>query len=572
MFCFGCFFFLLSFRGAGKTSLLYILAHRVRNFTGEIIINKQSNNSKALKQFRAQSAFVQQDDILMGNLKVREALIYSAMLRLPSSMSIKERIQIVDNVLDEVGLKKAANTLIGVPGFSKGISGGERKRLSIAMELLTGPSVLFLDEPTTGLDARTALNVIQTIDKLARSGRTVVLTIHQPRSDIVSLFDKVLLLARGKVAYYGKAKGVTQYFGKLGYHCPRGYNLADFMIDLVADAPLGSPLREVSDKRILHVLDSYEKQKDSVEHPPELDPAKNYDLGRAQRYRSNWFTQFAVIFARSFISILRDRMLTMARLFQTVVMAVLVGLIFLRLGYFQSNVQDRIGAIFFILLNSIMGSMFGALLSTPADIAVFMRERGAKTYHVSSYYLGKALAELPSQILFPIMFSLIAYWMVGLNPYADRFFLFLLIIVIMSTSAQAFGVMISTVAPKAEVGLAIAPVVLTVLMMFSGFYLNISNIPVYFIWVYWISIFHFGFEALVLNELSGVTFFCKDSELKGPLRVCPIPDGQTMINNLSMTTSLSNIWINLGFMLLLQIIMRLVTFLALRFLKKPRAA
>lgn len=563
--------------GAGKTSLLNILAQRVRRYTGSLVVNGKENDKTALKRLKTAVAFVQQDDVLMGNLKVREALLYAAMLRLPSSVSISEKIKKVDQVIDELGLTKCKYTKIGVPGFSKGISGGERKRLSIAIELLTGPSILFLDEPTTGLDAKTALNIMETIDKLAKSGRAVVLTIHQPRSDIVQKFDKLLMLSRGRTAYFGKASEATKYFSKLGHVCPNEYNPADYIIDLVAEAPAleNEDMKKKQDETIENILDEYKKVRQEYEVAPPLKSDVDYDLSRLTSYQSSWFVQFAVLFTRSTVNIMRDGMLTFARLFQSLSMALIVGLIYLRTQYYQSNVQDRIGVLFFILINQAMGSLFSAVSTFPAELAVFLRERGSKTYHVSAYFLGKTLAEIPHQIIFPTLFGVIAYWMVGLNPYADRFFIFLLISFVMSVTAQSFGQLISAIAPKPEVALALAPVVTTLMMLFGGFYMNVANIPVYFIWLYWISFFHFGYEAFVLNEFKGLVFSCKDSELKpgpGGVKICPIESGDQVITNLNMTGVLSNIWINIGFMCAIIFVCRLLTFLALRFLRKPRAA
>jgi ABC-type multidrug transport system ATPase subunit len=200
------------------------LAQRVKTYGGEILCNGEPVG----KSFRALSAFVQQDDVMMGNLTVREVLRYAALLRLPSYIPIKEKLKRIDDIMDELGLTTAADTKVGVPGIRKGISGGERKRLAIGIELLTEPSVLFLDEPTTGLDAKTALNVMETIKKIAQNGRTVILTIHQPRSDIFTLFDGLLLLARGKTAYMGNAHDAKQYFANLDLHCPELYNPADY--------------------------------------------------------------------------------------------------------------------------------------------------------------------------------------------------------------------------------------------------------------------------------------------------------------------------------------------------------
>lgn len=575
--------------GAGKTSLLNILAQRVRRYTGSLVVNGKENDKYSLKRLKTAVAFVQQDDVLMGNLKVREALIYAAMLRLPSSVSIPEKMKKVDQVIDELGLTKCKYTKIGVPGFSKGISGGERKRLSIAIELLTGPSILFLgmcdffclhfaiDEPTTGLDAKTALNIMETIDKLAKSGRAVVLTIHQPRSDIVQMFDKLLMLSRGRTAYFGKASEATKYFSNLGYVCPSEYNPADYIIDLVAEAPAleNETLKKKQDSTIENILDSYQKVRTEYESAPALKADVDYDMSKIGAYQSNWFIQFAVLFIRSMVNILRDGMLTFARLFQSLSMALIIGLIYLRTQNFQSNVQDRIGVLFFMLINGAMGSLFSAVSTFPAELAVFLRERGSKTYHVSAYFFGKTIAEIPHQIIFPTLFGVIAYWMVGLNPGADRFFIFLLITFIISVTAQSFGQLISAVAPKPEVALALAPVLTTFMMLFGGFYMNVANIPVYFIWVYWISFFHFGFEALVLNEFSGLQFQCKDSEYKpgpGGIKICPIENGDQVITNLNMTSVMSNIWINVGFLCALIVICRVLTFLALRFLRKPRAA
>jgi ABC-type multidrug transport system ATPase subunit/ABC-type multidrug transport system permease subunit len=560
--------------GAGKTSLLNILAQRVRNYQGSLIINGKENDKTAIRRLKASIAFVQQDDVLMGNLNVREALVYAALLRLPSSMTLREKLERVDQVIDELGLTKCKYTKIGVPGFSKGISGGERKRLSIAIELLTGPSILFLDEPTTGLDAKTALNIMETIDKLAKSGRAVVLTIHQPRSDIYQMFDRLLLLSRGKTAYFGKAHEATRYFADIGYVCPKEYNPADYIIDLVAEAPAleSQELRDQQEKRIVSVLDAYEKRREEFEAPPALKVDVDYDMSKVTSYASSWIVQFLVLFVRSFVNIIRDGMLTFARMFQTLSMSIIVGLIYLRIDYFQSNAQDRIGVLFFILLNQSMGAIFGSVTTFPAELAVFLRERGAKTYHVSSYYLAKICAEVPHSLVFPIIFSCISYWMVGLNPGADRFFIHILIMIVVIFAAQSFGQLISAIAPRPEIALAITPVITTLLMLFGGFYMNVNNIPPYVIWIYWISFFHFGFEALVLNEFRGLTFKCKPEELRGPQKICPIENGDQVIQNLNMTGTLSNIWINIGFMCAIIVICKVLTFFALRFLRKPKAA
>ncbi|KAL9648047.1 hypothetical protein ABK040_012101 [Willaertia magna] len=514
--------------GAGKTSLLNILAQRVKETSGEITVN----GTKITNSFRSLSAFVQQDDVLMGNLTVRETLRYAALLRLPKNITWKEKMERVEGIMDELGLTKSANTKVGTPGISKGISGGERKRLSIAIELLTQPSVLFLDEPTSGLDAATAFSVMRTIIKIAKAGRAVILTIHQPRSNIYELFDKLLLLSRGRVAYFGNAKDATGYFSKIGYPMPKQYNPADFFIDLITettghyhhDTPVDNNTntivntnnttiedkssemkkkKESDNERIENILNHYQH----LEVPPSVTHLES-NLKKST-YSANWFTQFFVIMARAFIYILRDRILTFSRIFQNVAMAIVVGLIFLRMGYDQQSVQDRNGVLFFCLVNQAMNSVFSSLtVFLLEEKKVFLRERGSKMYSVSAYYLGRSVSELPNIIFFPILFGTIAYWMCGLNPGADRFFIFLLIIVSVALAAQSLGMLLAVLAPTLDVASAVAPLLLTVLMLFGGLYMNVDNIPPYFIWIYWLSIFHYGYEALVLNEFRGTTFEC----------------------------------------------------------------
>lgn len=433
--------------------------------------------------------------------------------------------------------------------------------------------IFSIDEPTTGLDAKTALNVMTTIEKLAKSGRAIVLTIHQPRSDIFQMFDKLLLLARGRTAYFGSAAQATNYFAGMGHICSAEYNPADFLIDLVAELSVMEPegKKKKQNEKIESILNHYNEERTIREVAPRLNTESITDLSEISVYQSFWIVQTVVLFVRAIVNMLRDGILTGSRIGQSIVMALLVGLIYLRTQYFQSNVQDRIGVLFFIVVVQVMGSIFAAVSTFPTELAVFLRERGSKTYRVSSYFVGKTLADVPHQVIFPTIFGVIAYWMIGLNPGADRFFIFLLTNVVISVTAQSFGLLLSALIPSAEAAMGLSQLLTTVMMVFGGFYMNVVSIPVYFVWIYWISFFHFGFEALVLNEFAGASFSCRDSEFINGT-VCPIQSGQQVIANLNMTSVLSNVWINLAFLCAGIVFCRIGTYLALRFVRKPRAA
>eukprot|EP01080_Neovahlkampfia_damariscottae_P012084 gene12084-5577_t len=547
--------------GSGKTSLLNILAGRTKNSAGGVFINGEP----VTKKFRSVSAYVQQDDILNGNLTVFEALMFTALLRLPFSYSLSQKKQKVLDIIEELGLTHTIKTKIGIPGLSKGISGGERKRVSMAVELLTSPSVLFLDEPTSGLDSKTALSIIETINRLARLNHTIICTIHQPRSDIFAIFDKLLLLSSGQVAYFGDAKKAVPYFADLGYPIPKNYNPADFYIDLVTktanDTKELEELKQQEAERTKLILD-YHREKVTIDIPePEVRGVRN-----VSKYSTSFLNEVFVLFIRALLSLLRDRVLTIARLFQTLVMSILVGFIYFGFAHNQKTINDRIGCIFFIMINQTMQNVFGGLQVFHLEKVVFLRERASKTYRVGSYYIAKTLAEIPSIIIFPLIFGTISYWLVGFKPTAEAFFTFLVVLISLSFCAQALGLLLSAGTPSPDVAMAVAPVLITILMLFGGFYLNPDNMDPWVIWIYYISLFRYSFQALVINEFTDQTFNCLDSELVSGN--CPITTGQQVLINRSMEHM--NVWLNILTLWGIFFALRVLGYLVIRFYQRPK--
>lgn len=215
--------------GSGKTTLLTALAGRLPGkVSGTITYNGQPFSSS----MRRKTGFVTQDDILYPHLTVLETLTYAALLRLPKKLNKQEKMEQADLVIMELGLTRCRNSLVGGP-LLRGVSGGERKRVSIGQEMLVNPSLLLLDEPTSGLDSTTAQRIVATLRGLARGGRTVITTIHQPSSRLYRMFDEVVVLSEGCPIYSGSADQVMEYFGSIG-HVP-GFNFvnpADFLLDL----------------------------------------------------------------------------------------------------------------------------------------------------------------------------------------------------------------------------------------------------------------------------------------------------------------------------------------------------
>jgi ABC-type multidrug transport system ATPase subunit/ABC-type multidrug transport system permease subunit len=226
--------------GAGKTTFLDILARK--NKRGVVQGGFFVNGEKVLdKEYRNVIGFVDQDDTMLPTLTVHETIMTSALLRLPRDMGISAKEQRVLDVEKQLGITQIKDQLIGSEeGNGRGISGGEKRRVGIACELVTSPSILFLDEPTSGLDAFNAFNVVECLVTLAKTyNRTVVFTIHQPRSNIVALFDYLVLLAKGRTVYSGPFSSCQTYFDQIGYPCPPGFNIADYLVDLTMHVESG---------------------------------------------------------------------------------------------------------------------------------------------------------------------------------------------------------------------------------------------------------------------------------------------------------------------------------------------
>jgi len=266
-----------------------------------------------------------EDDIMFTTLTVRDTLRYAALLRLPGSMSIRDKFAEVEQLMVKLGLIRCGDTRIGDP-LHRGVSGGERKRVAIGVEMISKPRLLLLDEPTSGLDSIAALTVVNLLRHIASEGTTVITTIHQPSSKIFDQFDKLLILSRGEVAYYGHASAALEYFASLGFQCPPLYNPADFFLDVCSADPANP--EEVEQARLNSSI-LVEQYQQNSKAQAEAQAAELLEQGKLKRTRFspkvNVVMQFLVLLLRSLHTTLLSWRLLVFQLFLTITMAFLIG-------------------------------------------------------------------------------------------------------------------------------------------------------------------------------------------------------------------------------------------------------
>lgn len=538
--------------GSGKTTLMNVLANRVRGvkITGEIRLDGMEVTSNLLKKV---SGYVMQDDLLFEHLTVEETMNYAAGMRLPKEMSPDEKKKRVDSALSQLGLDGCRDTVVG-GATVKGISGGERKRLCVGMELITHPKILFLDEPTSGLDSSTSLSLITSLGELVKIRNcTILCTIHQPQSKIFNIFNRVLVMSKGNVVAMGTREEVLEQYNRAGYPCPEFTNPADHILDVIT--PLG-----VEDKeKVMHNVEILQKELQTNEI--NLDGVAEESDFKTQG--STWLGQFRILTARTAKSILRSKFNLVIQLCQSIVMAILIGTVFYQIGTSQTSTVRRQPVLFFCIINQ---GIFAALMiinSFPSERAITLRERAAGSYYVSAYFLAKSAVEIIPLIIFPSIFAVIVYFLVGFQHVASKFFLFLFFIILTNFASTSMALAISAICRTTTLAVTVLPLALEVCRLFGAFFLAPINLPRGFVWLDALSYVKWAYVGISLNELSGLELYCKDDQLKNG--ACPITSGEQTIASLGLNKFTIGECIGVLFALIVGF--RVIAFLALRFIK-----
>ncbi|KAB5581411.1 hypothetical protein PHYPO_G00175370 [Pangasianodon hypophthalmus] len=572
--------------GSGKSSFLDVLAARKdpSGLSGEVLIDGAPQPSN----FKCLSGYVVQDDVVMGTLTVRENLRFSAALRLSSSVKQKEKEARVNRLISELGLSKVADRRVGTQ-LIRGISGGERKRTSIGMEMIIDPSVLFLDEPTTGLDASTANSVLLLLKRMANNGRTIIMSIHQPRYSIYQLFDNLTLLVNGRQVYHGPAHDALDYFSNIGYTCEAHNNPADFFLDVINGDSVAATMarlqiaediefkepggtRQSIEERL---VEEYGKSYYALETKAELERimrGKEYSTkpkSRTITYNCGFFHQLNWVVKRTFRNLMLNPQTSIAQLAVTTFLALIVGAIFFGVKDNQSGIQNRFGALFFITTNQCFSTLSAAELFI-TEKKLFIHEYTSGYYRVSVYFLPKILCDIITLRTIPaVVFTCIVYFMIGLKLTPAAFFIFMFTVILVAYTATAMTMAISV----GQSVVAVANIFLTItfvfMMIFSGLLVNLDSVMAWLAWLKYLSIPHYGLTALEINEFVGLNF-CENlsDELISNNTQGITCTGEQHLQAQGIDYSTWGLWQNHMALIIMTIIFLIIAYIKLRFMRK----
>ncbi|XP_011050624.1 PREDICTED: ATP-binding cassette sub-family G member 1 [Acromyrmex echinatior] len=508
--------------GAGKSTLLNALAgFTVSGVSGEVLINGKIRVPYS-ERWKRTSCYIHQDSIIRTYITVGEAMTLAAHLKLGYTISSAYKHSQVLELLEMLGLSHCYDTLCGK------LSGGQKKRLDIALELLTNPSVLFLDEPTTGLDSSSCSQCVALMKRLAElERRTVICTIHQPSALLLEMFDSLYVVANGYCIYRGSVNSLLPHFTSIGAHCPPYHNPADFVLE-VAIGEYGISLDKLvaaaetlsTDQKTITLTTSLPEETNSIQEPP--PPA-------------GFLTQCYLLYKRQLLSLKRDYSLLMARLLCHLLIGVIFGYLYMGSGY-RANILANYVYLYGSLLLLVYTGKMAVTLAFPLEMQILTREHFNRWYRLAPYYISILLVEIPFQAACAASYLIVSYWLTAQPIETNRIIFFNTVSIAASLTAQAWGFFIGVTTPI-KIAVFIGPII-AVLFSIFGFCIRYFDTPLAFRWMFHISYFRASFHSLIYTvygydrkDLLCDEFYCHYKKPNTFLREMEIND-VNVINNL----------------------------------------
>jgi len=492
--------------GAGKSTLLNILTGFQREgMTGEIRTSRISNddddddlllnndlkkNNIGRTMCRKESCYIMQDDQLCPLFTVSEIMMMAADLKLGYTLSYKSKLLVIEDILDSIGLSGSLHTRCGR------LSGGQKKRLSIALELIDNPPIMFLDEPTTGLDSTSSHQCVSVLKGLARGGRTVVCTIHQPNASTYEMFDHVYIMAEGYCVYQGSSQSTIPYLQTIGLNCPQYHNPADFILEVVTGeyGNFTSQLKTAA-------IDNAWRTPHQITDSHALLKRKSKNSGAATLVLVNQpseFNKLLVLIHRNLMQAHRDWTVTHVKVVMHFLVGILLGLLFENAGMDGGKTFNNIGFCIVTLVYLSYTSIMPATLKFPSELHILKKELFNNWYGLSTYFLAFIITNMPLQMFFCFIYTSISYYLSAQMLTWTRFLMFLFVCQLMTLISEGVGLILGTALNPVN-GVFIGSIITCLLILFAGFLVLFNHMPIFLYYVSYGSYLRYGLEGLVMS-------------------------------------------------------------------------
>ena len=574
--------------GSGKTTLLNFICARMKEspslaVNGNLYVNGHKVDS--IKEMKHRFGYVMQFDVMYDDFTPREQFYDTARLA-----GVADPNESTENVIDWFNLQKCQNTRVGGL-FTHGLSGGEKKRTSIGLEVISNPSVVFMDEPTTGLDSKSALDVAKLIKVLAANGRTIITTIHQPSTDILARFDRIICLCEGRTIYDGKPLEIPQYFARLGYAPPAHTNPADHVMTIVNDDDIRirefnkgnkvteTEVRKEFEERLDQFSKAYNQSRPTL--GKERGPDEQFEALKVNPHNQSTFFVFQILIKKFCIYSYRNFNVFVVKIIQSLAFVFFNIILYNDLADFREDtvgaLQDKQGLVFCVTgtmcFAGFMSSVNGIIPLLPAN----KRENEARLYSPVSYYFVSTLYQFPMQLIIVFVYLGAGWYICDFKPGFQSFFEYYSVLYAAYAAASGFGDILSYSIQNIELINQLLPIVVVPYFLLSGFTVKVKDTAFYLFYYSYLSFFRFAYQAGIYIEFG-------DNEQQEYLAACRIkPEGcdeascaVPMPGNVACDPFAvndfpeTNFWVNIGILYFQALLFRLIACIIFVILSKDK--
>lgn len=547
--------------GAGKTSLLAAISRRDKGeMTGYIMLNSRLIGASIISKI---SGFVAQHDLAVEDLTVHEHMEFMARLMMDRRCSSGSRTRRVQQLLTDLAVATCSETKL------KDLSGGERKRVSLAVQLLNDPPILFCDEPTTGLDSWAAHAVVTRLRALAIAGKLVVCSVHQPNSGVFELFHQVILISNGRIAFHGTIEQAEDFFTSLNYKCPIGFNAAEYYVSLLGievDRELESRdrIRKICNEygrssiartieKKIKILDETDFDSDGFNYNDRNEVFEKY----LTLVKVNCFVQFYWLMWRNIQTMKHNSSIWIAEFLLLMFVGVVCSVPYINTfeDLDQCDIQNVEGLLYLTITEDIFLFIYAVFITFPSELPILLRETAHGLYSPGPYYLSKMIFWIPRAVIEPVLFASLIYYVVGFQDGIMGWLGFCFVCVLCANYANAYGSFLSSVFDKMETAALVSVPFDLLGTMFSGLYINLASLSPWISWIRYLSGFYYGVESISILQWSNINNIG-----------CDNLDGLTCIRNGSQVLtkfgfSESNFWRNCGCLVVMYFVAHFIAYI-----------